>query len=385
MALVVAAAAAGVAGGRMMGTSAPASLTFTMRTFEPQSIFSARYMPDGETIVFSSALTGNSPALFEIRQGTLEARRFGPAQTHLLSVSSKGELAVLTGATYLNHRLFVGTLARMTLEGSPRPWLDRVREADWSPDGTTVAVIRDLGGKDQLETRWAPGCTAPTATQRSTGLARRDARGVHGAPAAIRRPRLCQGRGPIGQGHHARRRVLGRRGRRLGARRVGGVVRRQRARDGRPAGGRDVVSDLSRPCRRRQPCGVCAHQPWRFHNPRHCPERPVAGDARGKPIRRRRARGRSGRRAGPELAQQELGARALGHGLRLLFSDGNGGADYAVVWRKVDGSPIVHLGDGDNRGWSPDGRWVLGLIASRSQLVVTRSAPEILCRSRSVP
>jgi hypothetical protein len=44
-------------------------------------------------------------------------------------VSSRGELAVLTDASFINQRLFRGTLARMTLDGSPRPWLESVREA----------------------------------------------------------------------------------------------------------------------------------------------------------------------------------------------------------------------------------------------------------------
>ena len=30
---------------------------------------------------------------------------------------------------------FTGTLARMTIDGAPRPWMDGVREADWAPDG----------------------------------------------------------------------------------------------------------------------------------------------------------------------------------------------------------------------------------------------------------
>ena len=75
----------------------------------------------------------------------------GPG-TQLLSVSSKGELAVLTGATLISHRLFRGTLARLTPGGSPRAWMDDVREADWSPDGESLAVIRDPGnGLDRLE------------------------------------------------------------------------------------------------------------------------------------------------------------------------------------------------------------------------------------------
>jgi hypothetical protein len=35
----------------------------------------------------------------------------------LLSVSSKGELALLTRARYIHHRLFIGTLSRMPLSG----------------------------------------------------------------------------------------------------------------------------------------------------------------------------------------------------------------------------------------------------------------------------
>ena len=99
----------------------------------------------------SRALTGNAPQLFEIRSGTLEARAVGLPRTHLLSVSSKGELAVLTNARYKGQRLFEGTLGRMSIEGSPRPWMEGVREADWSPDGTTLAIVHDLGSKDLLE------------------------------------------------------------------------------------------------------------------------------------------------------------------------------------------------------------------------------------------
>ena len=122
-----------------------------MKTFEPQTIVNARFMPDGKGIVFSSALTGNAVRLFHIQAGLAEARPFGPPRTHLLSVSSKGELAVLTNASLCRQRLFKGTLARMSIEGSPRPWMEDVREADWSPDGATLAIVHDQGSKDLLE------------------------------------------------------------------------------------------------------------------------------------------------------------------------------------------------------------------------------------------
>ena len=77
-------------------------------------------------------------------------RRIGPDATHLLAVSQEGELAVLTDARYRNHRVLEGTLARMTIDGGPRPMLENVRDADWGPDGE-LAVVRRVGGVDRLE------------------------------------------------------------------------------------------------------------------------------------------------------------------------------------------------------------------------------------------
>src|SRR5258706_13191609 len=40
----------------------------------------------------------------------------------------------------------------MPLEGAaPREILEGVREADWTPDGTDLAIIREVNGKDRLE------------------------------------------------------------------------------------------------------------------------------------------------------------------------------------------------------------------------------------------
>ena len=63
-----------------------------------------------------------------------------------------GSSRSLTGARYIAHNVFQGTLAQMPLEGgAPRDVLENVREADWSPDGASLAVIREVGGKDRLE------------------------------------------------------------------------------------------------------------------------------------------------------------------------------------------------------------------------------------------
>ena len=153
LAIVGAVLLAGVAIGRRTGAvrQQPEPPAFEVKTFDPEAIFGARFAPDGQTIVFSAALQGNEPELFVSRPGTTVPQALGVRRTHLLSISSKGELAVLTNATFVNHRLFRGTLARMPIDGTPRPWIEQVREADWSPDGTTMAIVRIAGVKDQLE------------------------------------------------------------------------------------------------------------------------------------------------------------------------------------------------------------------------------------------
>src|SRR5205823_2190734 len=81
-----------------------------------------------------------------------EARNLGLSDAQLLSVSSKNELAILAHARFVRHRVYVGTLARMPLAGgAPREILENVREADWSPDGNELALIRNLNGRDRLE------------------------------------------------------------------------------------------------------------------------------------------------------------------------------------------------------------------------------------------
>jgi len=140
------------AGRWVVGRDHPASVTFLQRSFRDEAIYNARFAPDGKTIVYSSAAETSAPELFIIRPDYPAPTPLGLTATHLLSVSSKGELAVLLRAEFVRHRLFLGTLARVPLGGgAPREVLDSVREGDWSPDGTELAIIHDVGGRDRLE------------------------------------------------------------------------------------------------------------------------------------------------------------------------------------------------------------------------------------------
>jgi len=144
--------ALGFIAGRWVLARGSATLpSFTQKSFRNEAIFNARFAPDGQTIVFSASDSA-SPELFIIRPDYAEPSPLGYSGAHLLSISSKGEMAVLLRAEYLRHRLFQGTLARVPIGGgAPREVLDSVREADWSPDGTELAVIHSVNGRDRLE------------------------------------------------------------------------------------------------------------------------------------------------------------------------------------------------------------------------------------------
>ena len=144
------------AAGRGLGlsrfTAPSAVVSFEPRTFDRRPITNARFTPDGKSIVYSAPVEGSTPELFVIYPDAEAPQPLGVTDAHLLSVSSKGELAIITEARHLNQRLFSGTLSRMTVGSSPRAVLEDVREADWSPDGAELAVVHDLGnGRDRLE------------------------------------------------------------------------------------------------------------------------------------------------------------------------------------------------------------------------------------------
>ena len=57
---------------------------------------------------------------------------------------------MIVSPRFLDQRLYGGTLARMTIGSSPRPVAEDVREADWSPDGSALALgeLRDVDVAD---------------------------------------------------------------------------------------------------------------------------------------------------------------------------------------------------------------------------------------------
>jgi len=147
------AAAAGLYGGKLLFTPAPQEPPlYRQLTFRRGSIRSARFAPDGQTILYSAAWQGNPADVFTARPEAPESRSLGLSHTQLMSISSTAEMAVLLNSKAVGPWVTMGTLARAPLAGgAPREVLDNVQWADWSPDGTNFAVVRDYGGMNRLE------------------------------------------------------------------------------------------------------------------------------------------------------------------------------------------------------------------------------------------
>lgn len=136
------------AGDQMAQGVAPA---YQRLTFRRGAIPSARFAPDGQTIIYSAAWEGDPLQLYLTRPESPESRPLGLQDAILLAISSSGEMALLLHPSLPFARTH-GTLARMSMAGgAPREVLRDLREADWSPDGKQLAVLREAGEQLRLE------------------------------------------------------------------------------------------------------------------------------------------------------------------------------------------------------------------------------------------
>jgi len=132
------------------------SPAYHLLTYRRGTIRMARFAPDGQTVVYSAAWEGGPVEIFSTRFGTPESRPVGVPGAEILAISSTGEMAVLLRSRQTKSQVYSGTLARMALGGgAPREVLENIQWADWSPDGSQLAIVRDFNGRNRLE--YPPG------------------------------------------------------------------------------------------------------------------------------------------------------------------------------------------------------------------------------------
>jgi Tol biopolymer transport system component/predicted Ser/Thr protein kinase len=367
IAWILAAVFAAVAAGALLFASRAGRgsepLAFRQLNFRREAIFQAAFAADKDTVVYSAATSGNTPQIFAVRPDYPEPQPLGPPSTHLLAVSSKGELAVLIGAHYVAYRLFTGTLARMALGGgAPREIQEEVRQADWSPDGSQLAIIREVGGKDRLE--YPIGKVLREVSGYLSDL-RMSPRGDR--IAYFEHPRKWDDRGSVNvvdlagnntvlsDGYWSERglawsadgeEIL------FSASAIGGsytvyaATPTGKTRIAYQAPGGFTIEDVARDGR-----WLATRGDFRYMAMVHTPGAAEDRDLSWLNTSHVRALSQDGR--------------------TLLFAETALGTNYAVCLRKTDGSPVLRLGEGWPADLSADAKWVLAVIQSHPpQLVI---------------
>ena len=93
---ILAGLALGIFAGRtLLAKQPPPPPVYRQLTFRRGSVRSARFAPDGQTILYSASWQGNPVEVFTARPESSESRALGMSHTQLMAVSSSGEMAVL--------------------------------------------------------------------------------------------------------------------------------------------------------------------------------------------------------------------------------------------------------------------------------------------------
>jgi hypothetical protein len=173
----------------------PVVPAFRRLTFRRGVIRSARFAPDGETILYGALWDDDRCRVHTVRVDGPESRALDLPDANILAVSRSGELALSLGG-HVDGIITYGTLARVPMAGgAPREILEDVRFADWSPDGTDLAIVRRVDGRDRLEFPIGQVLVAPTAGQGDgLGFARVSPDGRHVAFVQYRSPSVLTGR-----------------------------------------------------------------------------------------------------------------------------------------------------------------------------------------------
>ncbi len=119
-------------------------------TFRKGTLARARFAPDGRTVVYAAEWNEPVSRLYSVRTDSPESQPVAAPPSGLLSISREGELAIALGQR--SPTAPPASLARVPITGgAPRELAENIADADWSGDGTQLAVARQIPGSCQLE------------------------------------------------------------------------------------------------------------------------------------------------------------------------------------------------------------------------------------------
>jgi hypothetical protein len=155
-AFLLGAAATGIGGAVLGRALAPVRRPFhpeyQQLSFRQGRVASARFTPDGASIVYSAVWDELPMTVYTTRLGGGGTRPLALPSAQILAVSSRGELALSLNHRYIEGFHQRGQLALAPLEGGePRGLGVEVQHADFTPDGADLAIVRSVAGRFRLE------------------------------------------------------------------------------------------------------------------------------------------------------------------------------------------------------------------------------------------
>jgi Tol biopolymer transport system component len=124
---------------------------FTQLTFQRGFIPSARFTKEGATVIYGGRFDNDPLQIYSVRIGVLQPVKVDMPSAALFAVSPGDQMAVGTDPQTLPNSL-IATLAEVPVTGgTPRPLDKTVSSADYMPDGKTLALTRNVGGRWVLE------------------------------------------------------------------------------------------------------------------------------------------------------------------------------------------------------------------------------------------
>ena len=143
--------------GQNIGTADDAPLlSYERLTFRRGRVYAARFDPGSRDVIYTASWEGAQPEIYSTQTGTRVSRALGLEGADILSVSSRGEMAVLRKTAGLLGWKDVdgttGTLALTTAaSGAARELSEGVVFADWATNGEDLVVGRRVDGRLQIE------------------------------------------------------------------------------------------------------------------------------------------------------------------------------------------------------------------------------------------
>jgi serine/threonine protein kinase len=138
---------AGIAAGFVsLSRRPPEPPVYHQVTFRRGTIRSARFGPDGKTIIYSASYEGSRIQTYWMRTESPESTALPFPNSTLHAVSSSGELAI-----GLRRGSTVTQTVVALAGGAPREILDGPADEDWAPDSENLAVAHTVGDHDRIE------------------------------------------------------------------------------------------------------------------------------------------------------------------------------------------------------------------------------------------